>query len=95
MQREGLVSRAVFPVGVTGPHTRDSRTFFRVSFPESGFRSVDRKIFVEGSMTKTEARKEAINMRSQAIEAYQKANQNDATLVVARLWQLIEELDEL
>lgn len=91
-RRVGL--KGSLPVGVTGPHTREGRTFFRVSFSESGLRSVDRKIFVEGSMTKTEARKEAVNLRRQAIEAYQKANQNDATLVVARLWQLIKELNE-
>ena len=83
------------PVGVTGPYTRDGRTFFRVSFPESDFKSVDRKVYAEDGITKAAARKAAINMRRQAIKTYQKANQKDAEFVVARLWQLVEELDKL
>ncbi len=90
-RRKGLDSH--LPVGVTGPHTKAGRTFFRVSFPESDFRSVGHKIFVEGTITKAKAKRSAINLRKQAVKAYQEANEKDAILVVARLWELIENLE--
>lgn len=83
------------PIGVTGPHSSNGATFFRVSCPVNSFQSVERKVFITSDKTREKARKEAINMRRLAIDAYQKANKNDAILVVAKLWQLVEELDEI
>ncbi len=82
------------PLGISGPYTENKEQLYLVSIPGQGRRNKGLRVFIQNGDTAT-ALEEAKRLRAAAVTAYRAAAQVEADQVIARIWQLVEALDEL
>lgn len=82
------------PVGISGPYTKNRKQLYRVTVPGIEGRSRELRVYIEDGKT-AEALDKAKMLRTAGVEAYQAETRSEADRVIAKIWQLVEVLDDL